>query len=181
MRFFVAKENEMFEACDVCTNPKVECLIEADEIKALTIEKLRDMDGEPVWCEEERRYGLVSAVSSGCWAGIPFFEYTMDGVSVSLDVGCRGLTLYSLKDIHSKNLVCSKIRECTSPKGELAYSADQMKKEKIWLKASCFQPEFEMVLPVPNDCDREEYIDEILDSMLSDEARYNVEWGFLQK
>lgn len=181
MRFFVAKENEMFEACDVCTNPKVECLIEADALKALTIEELRGMDGEPVWCVEKKRYGLISSESTGIWAGTPFFEYTMDGVRGVVDIELRKLTLYSLKDIRSKNLFCSKIRECTSPKGELAYDVCQMKKEKIWLKASCFQPEFEMVLPVPNDCDREEYIDEILDSMLSDEARYNVEWGFLQK
>lgn len=35
-----------------------------------------------------------------------------------------------------------------------------------------------MEIDVPEDCDKEEYIDELLDSMLDDEFRYNVEWDF---
>lgn len=54
-----------------------------------------------------------------------------------------------------------------------------MEKRTIWVKPSCFVPEFEMIIPVPEDRDTEEYIDELLDATLSDEFRYNVEWDFV--
>lgn len=36
-----------------------------------------------------------------------------------------------------------------------------------------------MIIPVPTDRDDEEYIDELLDAILRDEFRYNVEWDFV--
>ena len=54
-----------------------------------------------------------------------------------------------------------------------------MEKRTIWVKSSCFAPEFEMIIPIPTDRDDEEYIDELLDGMLSTELRYNVEWDFV--
>ena len=50
-----------------------------------------------------------------------------------------------------------------------------MEKRTIWVKSSCFAPEFEMIIPIPTDRDDEEYIDELLDGILSTEFRYNVE------
>lgn len=44
---------------------------------------------------------------------------------------------------------------------------------------STFAPEFEMIIPVPTDRDDEEYIDELLDGILNDEFRYNIEWDFV--
>ena len=49
---------------------------------------------------------------------------------------------------------------------------------KIVLKPSCFIPESIMEIAVPEDRDDEEYIDEILDSILTEEIRYNGEWAF---
>ena len=37
-----------------------------------------------------------------------------------------------------------------------------------------------MEIEVPDDRDDEEYIDELLDSMLVDEFKYNVEWDFVE-
>lgn len=54
-----------------------------------------------------------------------------------------------------------------------------MEKRTIWVKPSCFAPEFEMIIPVPDERDTEEYIDELLDRILTDEFRYNVEWDFV--
>lgn len=54
-----------------------------------------------------------------------------------------------------------------------------MEKRTIWVKPSCFAPELEMIIPVPTDRDDEEYIDELLDAILCDEFRYNVEWDFV--
>lgn len=54
-----------------------------------------------------------------------------------------------------------------------------MEKRTIWVKPSTFAPEFEMIIPAPTDRDDEEYIDELLDGILNDEFRYNIEWGFV--
>lgn len=54
-----------------------------------------------------------------------------------------------------------------------------MEKRTICVKPSCFAPEFEMIIPVPTEWDAEEYIDELLDGILSNEFRYNVEWDFV--
>lgn len=40
-----------------------------------------------------------------------------------------------------------------------------MEKRTIWVKPSCFTPEIEMIIPIPEDRDAEEYIDEFLDTM----------------
>lgn len=53
-----------------------------------------------------------------------------------------------------------------------------MEKRTIWVKSSCFAPEFEIIIPIPTDRD-DEYIDELLDGILSTEFRYNVEWNFI--
>ena len=52
-------------------------------------------------------------------------------------------------------------------------------KEKIEVSLSCFVPTFVMEIQIPNDRDSEEYIDELLDSILDDEFKYNVEWDFI--
>lgn len=54
-----------------------------------------------------------------------------------------------------------------------------MEKRTIWVKPSTFAPKFEMIIPVPTDRDDEEYIDELLDGILNDEFRYNIEWDFV--
>ncbi len=42
--------------------------------KPLTIEELRQMAGQPVWCPDEEAYGVVMCDSIGRWAGIPFLH-----------------------------------------------------------------------------------------------------------
>ncbi len=54
-----------------------------------------------------------------------------------------------------------------------------MEKRTILVKPSCFAPEFEIIISVPEDRDAEEYIDELLDSILNEDLRYNVEWDFV--
>ena len=54
-----------------------------------------------------------------------------------------------------------------------------MGKRTIWVKPSCFAPEFEMIIQTPEDRDSAEYIDELLEGILPDEFRYNVEWDFV--
>lgn len=54
-----------------------------------------------------------------------------------------------------------------------------MEKRTITVQPTCFAPQFEMIIAVPNDRDAEEYIDELLDGIFSDEVRYNAEWDFV--
>ena len=54
-----------------------------------------------------------------------------------------------------------------------------IEKRTIWVKPSCFAPEFEMVVPIPDDRDAEEYIDELLGGILNEDMKYNVEWDFV--
>lgn len=50
---------------------------------------------------------------------------------------------------------------------------------KISVKLSCFAPTIIMEIAIPEDRDAEEYIDELLDSILAEEFRYNAEWDFV--
>ena len=54
-----------------------------------------------------------------------------------------------------------------------------MEKRTILVRPSCLAPEFEIIISVPEDRDAEEYIDELLDSILNEDLRNNVEWDFV--
>lgn len=51
--------------------------------------------------------------------------------------------------------------------------------KKVEVSLSCFAPTFVMEIQIPDNRDSEEYIDELLDSVLNDEFKYNVEWNFI--
>ena len=63
----------------------------------LTLEELREMDGEPVWSAYYQCWGLISVCTSGKWAGIPFFHFTEDGCQHEKSIEQRRLTLYRRK------------------------------------------------------------------------------------
>lgn len=44
------------------------------EQKPLTIEELKKMAGQPVWCPDEEAYGIVMCDNIGQWAGVPFLH-----------------------------------------------------------------------------------------------------------
>ena len=52
-------------------------------------------------------------------------------------------------------------------------------KQTIWVKPSSFSPEFTKIIEIPEDRDSEEYIDELLDGILSESLRYQAEWDFV--
>ena len=53
-------------------------------------------------------------------------------------------------------------------------------KKKIELYLSCFAPTILMEIKIPNNRDEEEYVNELLESILNDEFRYNLEWDFIE-
>ena len=53
--------------------------------------------------------------------------------------------------------------------------------ERIEVLLSCFAPTIIMEIEIPQDRNAEEYIDELLDTILAEEFRYNAEWSFLEE
>lgn len=51
--------------------------------------------------------------------------------------------------------------------------------KRIEVKPSCFAPSFIMEITIPEGRDAEEYIDELLDGILTEDFRYNCEWDFI--
>lgn len=70
--------------------------------KPLTLEQLRQMDGQPVWIKDLEQYGLVSVMSYGQWKGIPFVVFVDNGVRFEWDIDERGLKIYVKRPIKSE-------------------------------------------------------------------------------
>lgn len=70
------------------------------------------------------------------------------------------------------------IHNTSTTESQLCNSQHTGVKRIIDIRLSCFYPEMQMVIWVPENRDAEEYIDELLDSMLCEEFRYNAEWDF---
>ncbi len=60
----------------------------------LTIEELREMDGEPVWVEEVKHWALIDIEKGGQWDGIPFAVWAENGAEFTYNVKSRGLHCY---------------------------------------------------------------------------------------
>lgn len=54
-----------------------------------------------------------------------------------------------------------------------------MEKRTICVQPSCFSPEFEMIISVPDNRGAEEYIDELLDDILKDDFYCCCKWEFV--
>lgn len=78
------------------------CRIAAAELRnrktgeALTLEQLRKMDGQPVYCADRKEWGIIHIDPDGPWANVPFFR----GVYCDLDVQRNGLSLYAYPPAH---------------------------------------------------------------------------------
>lgn len=60
----------------------------------LTIEELREMDGEPVWVEEVKHWALIDIEKGGQWDGIPFAVWAENGTKFTYNIKNRGLHCY---------------------------------------------------------------------------------------
>ena len=63
--------------------------------EALTLDQLREMDGNPTWCEEVGKWALVSVSDAGKWKGIPFALFEENGARFEWNIEGRELSLYS--------------------------------------------------------------------------------------
>ena len=68
--------------------------------KPLTLEQLREMDGQPVWCEDVERWALVSVSDAGKWKGVPFALFEKNDARFEWNIEGRELSLYSYPPAH---------------------------------------------------------------------------------
>ena len=62
--------------------------------KALTLEQLREMNGQPVWVEEINHWALIDIETGGRWSGIPFAVGAENGDSFCYNIKARNLHCY---------------------------------------------------------------------------------------
>ena len=62
--------------------------------EALTLEQLREMDGEPVWIEDVKHWALIDIEKGGQWDGVPFAIWAENGVKFTYNIKNRGLHCY---------------------------------------------------------------------------------------
>ena len=60
----------------------------------LTLERLREMDGEPVWVEDVKHWALIDIEKGGQWDGVPFAIWAENGTKFTYNVESRGLHCY---------------------------------------------------------------------------------------
>lgn len=66
----------------------------------LTLEQLREMDGQPVWCEDVERWAIVSVSDAGKWKGIPFALFEENGARFEWNIEGRELSLSPYPPAH---------------------------------------------------------------------------------
>ena len=60
----------------------------------LTLEQLREMDGEPVWVEDVKHWALIDIEKGGQWDGVPFAIWAENGIKFTYNIKNRGLHCY---------------------------------------------------------------------------------------
>ena len=62
----------------------------------LTLEQLREMDGEPAWWDdgEGSCWGIISVDNAGMWGGIPFFRGRWRQVNFKYNIEERKMRIY---------------------------------------------------------------------------------------
>lgn len=62
--------------------------------ETLTLEQLRETDGEPVWVEDVKHWALIDIEKGGQWDGVPFAIWAENGTKFTYNVESRGLHCY---------------------------------------------------------------------------------------
>lgn len=92
-------KGRMMKACAHCClwadyDP---CEDEARVNPQLSLEQLREMDGDPAWWEcgpEDSGWGIIAVDSNGFWKGRPFFQGRWHEVDFKYDIEQRGMKIY---------------------------------------------------------------------------------------
>lgn len=90
-------------------------------MKALTLNELRQMVGQPVWCPKENAYGIITCDKYGKWAGIPFLygvcKYEESAVEFNHNIVSRKLKCFKIEDKKEIPMkLLSKVDDCGNKK-----------------------------------------------------------------
>lgn len=90
-------------------------------MKALTLNELRQMVGQPVWCPKENAYGIITCDKYGKWAGIPFLygvcKYEESTVEFNHNIVSRKLKCFKIEDKKEIPMkLLSKVDDCGNKK-----------------------------------------------------------------
>lgn len=100
----------------------------------LSLEQLREMDGQPVWCEDVERWAIVSVSDAGKWKGVPFALFEKNGGRFEWNVEDRELSLYFYPPAHID-------RETWTAKwiedGDCEHKPHRIRDVKKWRKYKC--------------------------------------------
>lgn len=69
----------------------------------ISVEQLREMDGEPVWVEDVKHWALIDIEKGGQWDGVPFAIWAENGTKFTCNVESRGLHCYSCQPEGEEN------------------------------------------------------------------------------
>lgn len=75
---------------------------EQEAKEPLTIEELKQMNGEPVWLPEENAWGIINIDEDGQWAGKPFVTFYYKSVECNYDIQKRKTKCYRHKPKEEK-------------------------------------------------------------------------------
>lgn len=78
--------------CPLCYSDKQRHITPQNE--PLTIERLREMDGEPVWVEEVEHWALIDVEKGGQWDSMPFAVWAENGAKFTYNIMNRNLHCY---------------------------------------------------------------------------------------
>ena len=93
----VAKENGFILVADedaIIKFLKEKCPTLPPPTEPLTLEELRQMNGEPVWVEDVKHWALIDIEKGGQWDGVPFAIWAENGAKFTYNVESRGLHCY---------------------------------------------------------------------------------------
>lgn len=97
-------------------------------IKPLTMDELKQMKGELVYCEEKDTYGFIEIPVIGLWKDKPHFTPLQSSDNVSIDIKKENLTCYSV-DPKIKEELLGKNEQQTQSSHEYTTKSDQFEPE----------------------------------------------------
>lgn len=101
--------------------------------KSLTLEQLREMDGQPAWCEDVGRWAIVSVSDAGKWKGVPFALFVGDGGRFEWDIEDHGLCMHPYPPAQQRWIpVSERLPEYNPGAGQNAYWIAKKNRRGEW-------------------------------------------------
>lgn len=72
--------------------------------RVFTLEELKGMNRQVVWCQEINRLGIISVATEGKWKGTPFFCIPKNGQMIRYNIPEKGLTVQNMEVKNNEQL-----------------------------------------------------------------------------